>query len=267
MIVPFKDLNFISSILHVEAISVKEQKLASLWTGRGFIYSLLIKAKPKSKGDLDVINIIYKEANIAPLPAIRRGVMSPEDRDTQSYLVEASFCKFLSPQLIDANINVAKIHFSDYMPNGGNLGIFMSDLTEKFPTSGDSGIQNNDQLSAAVDWLARFHAFNWENKALYYDSKSEKSEDKRGLPNNLGTAALWCEGSYWSLDKRMKELGKTSAKWVRLKRAAYGLADLVKNGTDKERFKTVIHGDFKAANVMFSCVGDETSMYVHTNCI
>jgi hypothetical protein len=259
MIVPFKDLNFLSSILNVKAVNVKEQKLASLWTGRGFIYSLLIKVKPESKDDRDVINVIYKEANIAPLPAIRRGVMSPEDRDTQSYLVEASFCKFLSPQLMDANINVAKIYFSDYIPNGGNLGIFMSDLTEKFPTSGDSGIQNDNQLSAAVDWLARFHAFNWENKALYYDGKAEKSEEKRGPPNNdsQGTAALWCEGSYWSLDKRMKELEKTSPKWVRLKRAAYGLADLLKNGTDKERFKTVIHGDFKAANVMFNCVGDE----------
>jgi hypothetical protein len=248
MIVPFKDLNFLTSILSVKALSVKEKKLASLWTGRGFIYSLLIKTKRDDKNDRDTFNIIYKEANIAPLPDKRRGLMSPEDRDTQSYLVEASFCKFLSPQLIDANINVAKIYFSDYTPNGGNLGIFMSDLTERFPTSGDYGIQNDTQLSAAVDWLAKFHAFNWEDNALFDDSNCNDSPP---------TAALWCEGSYWSLEKRMKELDVIKPKWKRLQRAASGLADLITNGTNGPRFKTVIHGDFKAANVMFNRAGDE----------
>lgn len=184
MLIPWKDLNFLTSILNTKVLNVKEKKLASLWTGRGFIYSLRIQTKPDKKDESESISVIYKEANVAPGVATkRRGLMSAEDRDTQSYLVEASFCKFLSPKLIENSINVAEIYFSDYIPNGGNLGIFMSDLTKKFPVSGDYGIQNDVQLSAAIDWLARFHAYNWENCILYDDSNTGKSNEKGASSN------------------------------------------------------------------------------------
>lgn len=138
MITPWKDLALLSSLLNVKVIIVIDKKLASLWTGRGFIYALNLRLEHTKKSDRnsnnsnnipvkeqaipidqknDVINIIYKSANTQPLLQINNKVMLENDRDIQSYLIEANFCKYLSPLLIENDVIVPKVYFSGYLPD------------------------------------------------------------------------------------------------------------------------------------------------------
>ena len=59
------------------------------------------------------------------------------------------------------------------------------------------------------------------------------------------------QGGYWYLDTRPEEYESIGAEWARLKAAARALDWRVKGG-GSGRFRTLLHGDFKAANILHS---------------
>eukprot|EP01036_Dinobryon_divergens_P033520 gene33520-43321_t len=115
----------------------------------------------------------------------------------------------------------------------------MSDLRDDFPVLGDMGM-NLKQTIAATDWIARFHATCWELRSL------------NGLHEGL-----WAEGGYWKLSARSKEFeSMDTRKWGRLKLAAHAIAERLEAPGKSGPGWTIIHGDFKNANILFSKSGD-----------
>ena len=80
------------------------------------------------------------------------------------------------------------------------------------------------EISACLEWLAKFHA------------------------SNLGRApeGLWEKGTYWHLETRPQEL--EALEDIPLKKAAH----LIDRKLDSCHYKTLVHGDAKLANFCFS---------------
>lgn len=87
------------------------------------------------------------------------------------------------------------------------------------------------QRAAAIDWLAALHA-------AFVD---------RPLPDGL-----WAEGSYWQLDTRREE-------WGRIRGPLAQAAETLHARLTEIRYRSVVHGDAKPANMCFSAA-DEVAM-------
>jgi hypothetical protein len=109
------------------------------------------------------------------------------------------------------------------------LSMLMTDLQVGYPIS-STGLLDWEKMDSAIAWLARFHAFGWHNNLEHRYS-------------------LQPEGGYWYIQTRLEELKMMRKEWVRLQIAAPAIAALC-NG--KHTGWTLVHGDFKAENLMFS---------------
>eukprot|EP00976_Prorocentrum_cordatum_P093283 1189304-Prorocentrum_minimum.AAC.1 len=68
------------------------------------------------------------------------------------------------------------------------------------------------------------------------------------------------QGGYWYLDTRPEEFESIGSEWARLKGAAAALDWRVKGG-GSGRFRTLLHGDFKAANILHSTDSTRCAAY------
>lgn len=218
----------LSKILGRDVRKVNTSHLCTLWAGYGSIQSLA--AIPAH--DRQLSHFILKVVN------------APEDsgeaheRKLKSYEVEAAFYKHLALGLLSQGVMVAQPYLVDTDPTSHKVTILMDDLRSAFPRA-SHGSLGGDMLASAVDWLARFHAAHWEGV------------DSTMPPYNQ----LWPEGCYWRLDTRHSEYNDISSSWQRLKNCAFVVADLLKNGTcasNRRQHKTLVHGDFKSPNILFS---------------
>lgn len=217
---------FLSAVLSKTVVDVKETKLCSLWAGYGSIKCLTVRTAT------DTIRLICKEVN----PPKDTGVA--HERKVTSYLVEIELYK-MGHLMKVAGIAIPDIYHLESSASG-KATLLMSDLRVEYPIAGDGGLDWPKTL-AAVDWLANFHAFHWERSESLVESK------------------LWPEGCYWRLDTRQKEYEDIGSEWLRLKNAAFVVADLLKNGTHPSTngfshpHKTLVHGDYKSPNLQFAC--------------
>ena len=222
----------LSTILGLEVLGLKEKKLCSLWAGYGSICALSVECKHAAG-----MQLICKYVD----PPSEEGVA--HERKVTSYIVESEFYRTYSQRCTDNGVNVPRVFHTSSNPSG-KVTILMSDLRPCFSIPG-SGL-NWDKTIAAIDWLARFHALHWG----YPDAQDKK---------------LWAEGCYWRLDTRLDEFDSIGKKWSRLKNAARVIAELLRDGTDAgtrsvPNFQTLVHGDFKSANLQFcSCVDTSNS--------
>lgn len=206
-------------------VDVKETKLCTLWAGYGAIKCLTVRTAS------DTIKLICKEVN----PPKETGVA--HERKVTSYLVEIELYK-MGALMKAAGVAIADIYHLESAPTG-RATLLMSDLRVLYPIAGDSGLDWPKTL-AAVDWLAKFHAFHFERAESLID-------------NNL-----WPEGCYWRLDTRQKEYDDIGREWQRVKNAAVVVADLLKIGTHSSTngycypYKTLVHGDYKSPNLQFA---------------
>lgn len=101
--------------------------------------------------------------------------------------------------------------------------LILEDLkTAGFPKT-KSSLSQKDILNC-LSWLAEFHTF-------YLNKK---------------VSSIWETGSYWHLDTRPDELNVMKDSKLKKK------ASLIDHHLNSSRFKTIIHGDAKAANFCFS---------------
>jgi Ser/Thr protein kinase RdoA (MazF antagonist) len=114
----------------------------------------------------------------------------------------------------------------------------MKDLSITYPIDGPASL-SRAQSFYALEWLAKLHAFGWKKQL----------EEKFNL---------WSEGCYWHLGTREKEWSLIGEEWKRLKFAAPAIS---KRLNDKGIGWTLIHGDFKAANILLKENVDESDEF------
>jgi thiamine kinase-like enzyme len=230
------DKAYLSKALGSEVSSIRESELCSLWAGYGSIKAIDVTYRTKA-------------ASGAPSSVILKVVAPPSDsgeaheRKVTSYAVEASFYRHFAKSMKEKGVALADIYAVEASEDSALVKLLMSDLRQDYPIPGD-GMLSTGKTMAAVDWLARFHALHWGHA-------SASEEVYR---------TLWPEGCYWRLDTRSSEYEAIPQSWQRLKNCARVVADLLRDGThpQKNRHKTIVHGDFKSANLQFAETSSST---------
>ncbi|KAF5840920.1 Ecdysteroid kinase-domain-containing protein [Dunaliella salina] len=117
------------------------------------------------------------------------------------------------------------------------------------------GAMGVKELKPALEWLARFHSAFWSSPASQH---------------RPSTGSLWPQGTFWHLGTRMEEFeSMDSDDWLRDKaheidarlRGFSSFAALQKGEAPSNQHQTLVHGDFKAANLLFSGNWDSTAAY------
>jgi len=128
-------------------------------------------------------------------------------------------------------------------------------------------VNGGGRLDEVVDCLARFHAFFWKGGGPFEACKTvEETRSTVGAQN--GRALVWPLGTFWAMrpggdpkDVRVA-IEKYREAWPQLAESVEGLSELpekieaVRTDLGKkfadihEEANTIVHGDFKAANVL-----------------
>lgn len=148
--------------------------------------------------------------------------------------MEASFYKHITAKPLPSDcVTPAAL---DISIQGDNVTIVLTDLNIKYNNPTGDYLTKEETL-LCLEWLASFHAHFWN-----------REEDIEGL---------WEQGSYWHLDTRLDEYN--SMKDDIWKKNAARLGDILKGYPDGDRnkerdrrYRTIIHGDMKAENILFS---------------
>ncbi|KAG2452058.1 hypothetical protein HYH02_003094 [Chlamydomonas schloesseri] len=207
-------------------VSVTAKKLQSLWAGYGAVNAL----KVQLEGSPRTVQLIAKSVHPRPSSGISH------ERKVNSYRCEAEFYKNHAPGLIKATGLGAPTPLLVESTEAG-WEFVLTDLSVDFPES--SGCLDDQQVRAALDWLAAYHAYFWERPAL--------------------PAGLQEQGSYWYLDTRRDEFAQIGRSWSDLKAVADKVDVRLK--TSDNEFMTCIHGDMKSENLLFSSDGRRCAAY------
>ena len=164
-------------------------------------------------------------------------------RKVHSYKVESVFYSEISDMMNSRGVIVPTVRLitgeldtssSTQCEDGMKMSIVMDDLrTLEGHCYERKGNQLNlEEGKAVLSWLANFHAVNWQSM------------------HRLSSAVqngLWPEGTFWQLDSRTEELKAIDVDWIELKYLAKDIHDALRDS----KYRTIIHGDAKAANFLF----------------
>ncbi|KAI8820489.1 Ecdysteroid kinase-domain-containing protein [Fimicolochytrium jonesii] len=224
--------------------------VASLWAGYGTI-SRITAQETSSKRKVSYI-----------LKTVEADRGDPKDeghnRKVTSYKVEGTFyekeqfAKSLKNSLV-GEVPIPEplaVRMSSGDRDGFSLGILMSDLHPVYSRS-SSSLDFADACSA-LTWLARFHAHFWG---------SEPSRSPTDAKGTLSPSGIWKEGSYWHLGTRTAEFESIprSKRWDPFRRHGGTIATMLASRMQEDevgmRYRTVLHGDPKAENILFKAKG------------
>jgi hypothetical protein len=175
----------------------------------------------------------------------------------ESYAVERRFYEFVAPGL-RPHLAIPKLLVSD--TNGSQpLPIacwLMTDVRVQFPLFFDI-LDPHTQLLRALDWLAQFHArfWNgndwrrrlWEQGGFWNKSRSQGSTTTAGL---ISTA--WMSTCQWLYKHHPDRLISTTKSLASRFQALRGPLSEFMFKQSKGPWSTMIHGDYKAANLFFA---------------
>ncbi|KAI8593884.1 Ecdysteroid kinase-domain-containing protein [Geranomyces variabilis] len=210
-------------------------KIATLWAGYGSVSRLKVGGS----------TLILKEINLSD----RKKKDISHIRKVTSYHVEAEFYK---PGGLAESLLLSSPWTSIPKPLGvrveaDRISLLLSDLLPTF-------LREEDELDlthakSAMRWLAGWHAHFWG---------SETDQD-RAATGPVAASGIWKEGGYWYLATRMEEFESigSGTKWKQIKDAALPVAQRLRGPIDRSesspfRFRTVLHGDPKCANILFA---------------
>ena len=199
---------------------------------KGLVESILSKTHAKKLDNISDVQTLWRgygkiiRANLDNQPIIIKFIACPEsvesdvshERKIKSYNVEINWYQ-------NFNMKILASHSPNFVASGqadNNKFLILEDLKpSRFETKKHiSWIE----IKLCLKWLANFHA--------YYLNHSRDG--------------LWNKGTYWHLQTRQDEFHKM--KDQRLK----GLAIKVDEGLTNSTYKTLVHGDAKLANFLFS---------------
>lgn len=183
---------------------------------------------------------------------VAKRIQCPQDnsvdanRKRSSYHNELAFYRDVAPELL-AHSPCMVPQPIELSAGKSAITLILADVSAEFPVSQDT--LSSTQTKAALEWLATFHAQYWEAPHKH-----------RGLAKR---------GSYWFLDTRQEELKRIDPrKNQRILRSAPALDARLKGVVfDKgerhysPRYQTLVHGDFKPANIQFSPDGRHCVAY------
>ena len=194
------------------------RKLTTLWAGYGAIYELKVQQQQGKQTQ----NLIIKDV----VPRTDSGVS--HERKLRSYQVEAAFYQKVAPELLESGLAIATplLAESNLTNSGGSMHLVLTDLRDAFPIAGNRSM-DLPHSKAALSFLAHLHASHWQQP----------------IP-----IELWENGTFLELSTRQEELAAIEPEWRDLQRAAQMISDELAHS----KFATLVHGDFKGANILFS---------------
>ncbi|BFZ60632.1 hypothetical protein YB2330_001672 [Saitoella coloradoensis] len=261
---PKKGSNNLSTatLLPPSFIITKSEQIATLWSGYGSITRLHLSSscgQPKS-----MRTAILKHITPPLLSSDPKDEDEDEDEDEGhrrkviSYEVERWFYTDLLPS-VNYKL-VAKIPTLLYAaadPSSLGCCLLLEDLSIEYPLEATWSCGCDlAQTKSVLRWLAMFHAqfWGWEGPL-----RTPPREEKK----RRGKAGVWEQGGYWYLDTRLTEFDDTPDS--RVKRAGRWVDKKLKSegeGEGERRYMTLIHGDPKAANIVFKRGGvEECAIY------
>lgn len=237
--------NYVSSQFP-EARITEQETIQSLWGGYGKIVRIFLESPSTETPSSVVIKCIIPPHN-------ETGIS--HERKCKSYQVEQYFYDNYASKLDPLKCRVPKLISSS---SNSNRTLFMlEDLNE----AGYSQIRHQLSLKDAklcVVWLANFHKtflINTELQSQQLDiegsrtdvSNNVKSTTADNIDKNSTGGGVWEQGSYWHLDTRPDEYENMDDRDP-LKINAKAIDSILRNA----KFKTLIHGDAKLANFLWS---------------
>ncbi|KAI5803987.1 kinase-like domain-containing protein [Peziza echinospora] len=238
----------ISAILPEEYTFISSTQIATLWGGYGHIHRIQASLKNDGKKSL-----ILK--TIAPPPTRQGTADEGHLRKLLSYKVERWFYYHLSTKLL-RGLNSPKVAVA-YSPRtsiGPEIeSLLLEDLIAAgFPRSASYGLEM-EKVKAVLRWLARFHAAFWGH--------SGGEDGTRLVPPPLDAdpqatnGSIWMNGGYWYLATRSAEnedmISNDEYPWLKQKWVVDVANKLAARGEGVVG-QTVLHGDCKGANILFS---------------
>jgi len=214
---------------------LSETRLQSLWAGYGSISAAKLQVGTGSRAM--TVQLILKRVEA------QSGSGVSHQRKLRSYNNEAVFYRDLAPKLLRQGIAMPQPLLVE-SEGPGKLLLVMKDQREEFPLYART--LSLAEAKAALSWLAAFHAFFW------------------GQPCPAG---LWEQGTFWHLDTRREEFENIG--WPALAGAADAVDLYLKAkgaGADNAEHMTVVHGDFKQENLLFSSDGQRCAAHDFQYC-
>ncbi|TPX65382.1 hypothetical protein SpCBS45565_g05214 [Spizellomyces sp. 'palustris'] len=232
---------------------LKVKQIASLWAGYGSI--LRVSVRPLSRTD----PTSYIVKSVAVPTAIDREDVG-HVRKLTSYRVEGVF--YEKPEFATAVIQADKdvtlplpvfVKADDQsVAEEFSLFIIMSDLSQALPI--EQGSLSLCLTKSALRWLAGFHAHFWGSEPV------DGGDNERAIYSS----GVWKQGGYWHLSTRLDEFKaiQNNKRWTPFKQAAEPIATLLRGKSSeasalpdhpgKRCFRTLLHGDPKAENILFA---------------
>eukprot|EP00957_Ditylum_brightwellii_P104188 7935542-Ditylum_brightwellii.AAC.1 len=242
------------NIGHVQILTL-EQTVGEAFTGGRSTPVFEIKCQVTTKAGIVKERLFIVKLIFMPTTAKEGGVDSSLRQKRESYAVERRFYEFIAPELRRV-LAIPKLLASDH--NGSQaLPIacwLMTSLRVLYP-SHPHVLDANSHMLYALNWLAQFHAYSW---------KTTTASDWR--------KHLWERGGFWNKKKKNDD-GKLKSSWLntckwlsknhptyvtantkslatRLSALSEALSDFMLRQS-KSSWSTMIHGDYKAANLFF----------------
>jgi Phosphotransferase enzyme family len=222
--------------------------LCRLWAGMGHLYRVNLTSLDSQQSSQQSTNSSHNSLVIKhivlPSSNNKKSLSLSDKRKADSYLVEANFYEKFVPELLQQEYPVA-LPETFYVERSPHEIIIAMSFIE--PSSRNHYMDNVTDIYAVLSWLARFHASCWGPAA------AKECVERVGL-QPIGT--------YWHLDTRPDEhAAMPNHGWQgRLKLAARAIDERLK----RDPIQSVVHGDVKDANVLFTprhqqyCSANET---------
>jgi hypothetical protein len=235
----------IAGVLPASIQLLSSAHLTTLWSSYGHIYRLRVRLdnSPSSQTYL-----ILKTVNP---PAITAAADESHLRKLVSYRVERYFYSTLSSALSPPNLARVAKHYP-VAEKASNDSLLLEDLELSFPVAPGSGL-GLQRTHAVLTWLANFHAAFWglPSDLTLVPPPSE-------VPNPEAAQGAWAQGGYWYLATRQDEYACIGRDWKPHLSHFQAAAEKLKSET---RGRTLIHGDCKAANILFSADSSACALY------
>lgn len=175
-------------------------------------------------------------------------------RRRESYAVERWFYADAANRVRSANLFIPKLLASDL--DGSKpwpaFCILMNDVSQQYPHHPD--FLSKDLAACALKWIAKFHALFWGessttwrrnlwDRGAFWTTKSVGTE---------GVSTAWT-GTMRYLEQKHPEYMTANTKSLgrRIEKAGAAIAHLLAKESAGSRYATLIHGDYKAANLFF----------------
>jgi hypothetical protein len=255
--------SFIQSILGLDESQVvqkiaKEKRIASLWAGYGTITSVDVtiissSSSKKRHNNTDTISLIIKRVK-PPMHNDPSDVS--HERKLKSYHIEAYFYKHLAPLLLNNQeskilpcriaipYSIENVSSSTTTKTSASFDFILEDLSIDYNESYSSSLSSINQTKQAITWLAAFHATFYRH-SLIINTDDENEQD-----------FVWKQGGYWHLKTRLDEWNSIPSYQSYIHKSAHAIDERM-NEIGNGASHTLIHGDYKDANLLFGSSSDE----------